>query len=1017
MEVKPTVSLLAALLGATNGICALPDSDLHITQGTFTVTTNENAVPVLPDNLKTKMSLWLDATTNVVVDVERGGVVQWLDARESPVGNLEELADREASGDFEYFRAKALLDSSNPVFNATPPQLINFASLKGRPAVDFGEYQTDSKWLYFTDGMGTVPRRVNTTSFVGVIAFHDTFGFLFGDVTNLVAEGGAMCYHKSAARDLVGFIASGDRNCYGFTRGEPRLNGTRIDPESTSYLLHEQFQILSNVGPAVEELPNYATDHPFASVIFNGANFRKNSGSGKSPYDRQGGGIIAELMVFDTVLTDSERRQAESYLAEKWFGVSILGKVLIDEGASLAIGESAPDTVIVSEIAGRGVVEKDGNGRLIADRAESLDNVTFAITSGSVEIGQKQDAHVVAPVAGVSLAVSSSNLTASANLQGRFAVVGEQNAQASVLFSADRFDDMPIDISGVRATLALPIGDACLKRTSMIFSTKSNLLENGSFEMPVLVEPTTRVLIANCEPGAWFWDGGETNQKLAHYIRYGDALRTDTTQKIDGDQALALTINSNTDTESACVSQYFDAPVSGIYTVRLWMSRRESRSEVEGKLKMTLSLDGEVFCTVVNQADANGDRNKFRNVVVDLPPMSAGRHKFTIGTPKEDDATDRSLVVDGVSITLSCAGEFVKVPNPGFESFPSRISEASEDNGWYAGGLTQSDGWTFGGLRNNSTAGITQNSTWWSWTLAQNSDVASDYRKVYLRNSYASSELVFPHDGIYRFSLRFSNRAGLNRPIGHKISIFVDGDVVGTVNPVTQQQFAYAATKTISAGTKTLRIESVAPNTTPDGDYSSVIDDIRIEYLACSLTNVDSQDLLINAPSNGFYSLAVPISGDMPEYGEIDGIRNNWKSYPARTSILLDGSKVGEVIVEKPDRTPFVFRLPYLTAGDHCVTISGIADGSGPSSRRYVGVCNLMPLEFDVPAQFKDIDISLCNGAKLDLQFPGALHTTGRVKINGTSVKGLITSQTYPQWVSGPGTLSVSGKGTVLIVR
>lgn len=996
---------------------AAPEGVLHITGGTLTVTTNGHEAVTLPDSLKSKLSLWLDATTNVVVDAERGGVVQWLDVRETPVADLSDLAQREANGNFTYVRAKALLDSSNPVFDAEPPKLVNFASLGGRPAVDFGEYQTDSRWLYFTTGAGTSQVRIDTTAFVGVLAFHDTFGFLFGDVTNLVAEGGIMLYHKSLASELAGRIANANEGSICLRSGEPRLNGLRIDPQNTSYLLHEQFQLFSNDGPAVENLPNFGVGHPFASVLFNGANFRKGSGSGKSSYDRQGGGIIAELLVFKRLLTDSERRQAEAYLAAKWFGVPVLGKVDIAEGASLAAGASATNTVVVSDLAGKGTVAKRGDGRMLVERAESLEEVALAIAGGTVEIGQKRDARLLAPVPGVALAVSPSKLTASANSPGRFTVTGT-DASSAVLLQASDMNGTPIDLSGVKATVTLPLQHVYANSAVPMFSTSSNLLANGSFESPAIDSYSRFDAVAT---NAWFWDGGETDNKFAYYVRYGSAFRTNTTQKIDGNQALALSINSHTDKESARVSQYFDAPVAGIYTVRLWMSRRETRSESEGALMMTLLLDEEKFCTVVNQGDSRRNRNQFRKVCVDLPPMAAGRHKFTIAIPKNGNAADRSIIVDGVSLTLSHLGEFVKVANPGFESLTNKISLSNQVNGWFLNTLDQVEGWRF----LTTDTGISQDSTWWSWGLSESGYEDADYRKAYIKkNGYVETDVVFPRDGTYRFSFRFSNRASDTtaavgtRLKGHSLSISVNGSDIGKVSPVMQQQFTYAVSKDVTAGAKTLKIRCDAPSWDPTGDYSAIIDDVRIEYLKGVLTNGVTLNLSVNAPSNGFYFLSVPLCGLMPIYGVASSPRNNWVRYPARTSIALDGNEIGEVVVEKPEWTPFVFRLPYLAAGAHVVTIVGIASGSGSGAYRYVGECELLPLAFaNAPARIDNLDMTLGDGAKLDLQFPGTLNATGRLKMNGMAITGEVSAQAFPQWVTGPGTLSVAGKGLVIMFK
>ena len=1013
-----TVSADAELHGS-----AAPEGVLRIAGGTLSVRPEGNESVTLPSALKSKLSLWLDATTNVVVDAEKGGVVQWLDARETPVTSLSDLAARESSGDFTYVRAKALLNSSKPVFNATPPQLVNFAALGGRPAVDFGEYQTDSRWLYFTQGNGTAPKRVNTTSFVGLVAFHNSFGFVLGDVTNLVAEGGNIIYHKSQASSLAGYISDVDSKeaARGYTRAETRLNGVRIKPWATSFIFHEKFQIFSNVGPVFDDLSNGTNKTPFASALFNGANYRKDSGSGKSAHDRQGGGIVAELLVFKNLLSDSERRQVEAYLAAKWLGVSALGKSEIAEGASLSVDENSPALVTESDVVGRGTVAKSGSGRLVVDRAQSLSEVALAVEKGAVEIGQRQDAHRITPVVGVSLAVSPSNITASAGSPERFAVTGT-GASSTALLWADDIGGTPIDITGVKTTLTLPIDEECANAYSSRLSASNNLLANGSFEFPKVTGNGER--IANLSETVWFWDGEDVEYKPVVIAPYGSTWRTSTTDKVDGSQVLVLTVNNALTVEASRASQWFDAPVSGIYTLRLWMSRRESRSEAEGVLKMKLELDGEEFCTIVNQDDANGNRNNFRKVCVDLPPMTAGRHKFSISTSKEDDTTDRSVIVDGVSLTLSRVGEFVKVQNPGFESYSTKIT-SQVNNGWYLG-LDSVAGWTFEKQPSDSSAGITQNSTYWWWDLSDAEFAETDYRKIFLRNGYAATGVTFPKDGKVLMSFRYSNRANRKdstgaispdlRNVGHTLSVALDGTTMNTVMPVVAYQFEHSFLVDVTAGDHALKIGSMAPDGT--GDYSSVIDDVRMEYLSGCVANGESCECRIVAPSNGFYAVTIPLGGIPPEYGVKGTVRNNWKYYPARTSISVDGTTIGEVVVEKSERTPFVFRLPYLATGSHTLTVSGVASGSAESAMRYVGVCELTPIVFATPpARVNGVDISLRDGAKLDLQFPGTIDVHGQLKVNGKTIRGHVSSESYPQWVTGPGALFVAGKGFMILIR
>ena len=73
----------------------------------------------------------------------------------------------------------------------------------------------------------------------------------------------------------------------------------------------------------------------------------------------------------------------------------------------------------------------------------------------------------------------------------------------------------------------------------------------------------------------------------------------------------------------------------------------------------------------------------------------------------------------------------------------------------------------------------------------------------------------------------------------------------------------------------------------------------------------------------------------------------------------------------------------------------------------------------DTPDIPEDLEISVESGALLRLDYPGT-NKVGRLRIAGRSFTGLISLATHPELassLSGPGTLEVTAKGTMVIFR
>jgi hypothetical protein len=74
------------------------------------------------------------------------------------------------------------------------------------------------------------------------------------------------------------------------------------------------------------------------------------------------------------------------------------------------------------------------------------------------------------------------------------------------------------------------------------------------------------------------------------------------------------------------------------------------------------------------------------------------------------------------------------------------------------------------------------------------------------------------------------------------------------------------------------------------------------------------------------------------------------------------------------------------------------------------------PISANVPDIPATLEIDVAQGAKLRLDYPGVC-TVEKVRLGGMKRSGVISAETFPEYITGDGALYVLPKGTVLVVR
>ena len=1016
----------AALTGAADVVQGLnaPNGALAVDSGTTVLTNGFDAT--LPETLATNAVLWFSADKNVITN-EGGGVTEWRDVREA--ANAETrlynaaLAYLPEEGDDGYeFRSELpVLVTTNKLFRPDTK------------AVDFGTYGS-GRWLYFAAPGSTNRLRVTIGSFFTVVGFDSTCGHILGDVSALATgASGAMYFHKGLGSSGTGAIATTVEANSVMHLGETRLNGTRIDPRITTYN-YNAFQLFTQNGP-----DNPSRGRPFASTFFNNSNFKASNGGTLA---RQGGGTLVEFIAFARILTDAERREVEAYLSAKYYGIPVAGRVSVADGATLSTGLDGTwgmteRVAVLSDSCGAGTIRKAGGGALLLERPVSIDASRIDLEGGHFDMSHLHLAPFVAPAANRHLDIGTWFWVYSHDrTDGRLALQGVGTAPDAAASFA------PVDWAG--RSFVVKNATGILRNRPVPYTppalgfAETNLLVNGGFEQPVVPGSGSNAYQSGV-PTGWTRNVSSGGTAIA---QYGCVWRTTTTDKVEGNQCLALTGNGATNGD---LQQPFTAPFDGLYRLTFWAGRRESRSETEGQLRMYVYLDGQDIALHVNCADHRGNRNSMRQFLLHLPPLAKGPHTigFRMGT---NVTTDRSVILDDVRVSPVAQGEFVAVPNAGFESVEMVASAGA--NGYFKAAPTEA-AWSFistytnlvdnddGTVTTNvtsagSSCGICGSSTWFAYhrSVPAPGEELENLHKAYMQgHGKLATTVTAPHNGTVVFTMRYGNRAntpwdsssiGSVRILGQTCRILLDGAEIGSVTPTCEAMRTFISVPfAITEGEHLLEIENVPP---ASGDVATVVDDIRIAYDDSGLFAAgETFTTTLTAPSNGFYRLTVPAMGTELQRGHINGSCNGFARYPATAYLYLDGTLTSKIRVERPEWTSFALVLPYLTAGDHTLafTVSSVSSETASDARFRVGCLDLQPLAFLETASadtMKDTSIEVVDAAKLDLQFEGKM-TLGKLRIDGTSVIGEFSAASDPTHFTGPGVLVVHPKGTIMMFR
>ena len=593
--------------------------------------------------------------------------------------------------------------------------------------------------------------------------------------------------------------------------------------------------------------------------------------------------------------------------------------------------------------------------------------------------------------------------------------------------------DKKITVSGAKATLFAPAADGATDAPAPAFDDMgTNYISHGSFEDPAQAAGA----FAAAVPTGWTKPSGNT-----YLATLGSAIYNPTSLENptipDGSQCVGIQGGNGT------IQQTIAVPADGLYKVSFYMTRRPGRSEGANNTRAKVLVDGVMAYYGCVSDDPRGEQNLFKRYVVELPPLTKGQHTFALSLAN-NTSTDRAVLFDKVELSPVAAGEFVYIPNAGFESAGPVTYTANVGYDAVANSFgTDIFAWscpTFYVDGNSCHARLAQNSQYyyWHYTGNQANDLAyvgeppdeRDYRKLVLvRAGCASQTIHVPRAGRLRFSMRYS-RSYWGASAGQKIAVMLGNEEVARTDEISSvntqtfvQDFDWP-----SAGDFTLMVTNVL-GTSPS--IATVVDDLRLEYVdsivfdstrpdgldPAALGDGESLSTTLNVSSNGFYYLALSTAGLAVEETSAAGVYNSYQYYPAKAKVAVDGVDAASFVVESPDITRLPVPLPYLTAGSHTIAVTGLGDAVATQGKVCVEKAELLPLALaDGPWDVHGAAFTLADGASLALDYPGT-NRFARLRVDGKSRLGVLDASTSPAFLSGPGAMELVPMGFVLVVR
>ncbi len=304
-------------------------------------------------------ALWLDASAAQTLVFKEGTVdqvIRWNDVRDGSVGSGHPYA----------WLNEFSPNLKDPGYKTALPPVVLPGAVEGLPALDFGVYRS-GQWLEF------VPV-ANARTFFWVIGSQNSGGLLIGSPDKSAARGGGQIDGTLLASHPI--FGSDTWIAAEFRMSQAWVNGVAVNPNTTG--LNGGYQLVTALTTGGVTVNGLAKD--MRTTLTGG----QADGTGRS-----GGQRLAEVLIYDRVLTEEERQTVEVYLMRKWLGGSggtrARAADLVVSGTGGVQTPHASVTVPFERITGSGTLTKLGAGTMLVEAPE-LFNGTLALAEGTFTV-------------------------------------------------------------------------------------------------------------------------------------------------------------------------------------------------------------------------------------------------------------------------------------------------------------------------------------------------------------------------------------------------------------------------------------------------------------------------------------------------------------------------------------------------------------------------------------------------------------------------------------------------------
>ena len=990
------------------------------------------SVPTLPSYLTAKVKLWLDPGTNIVV--EDGLVTKWFDRRETNITDaVSSYVYPYASSEFHWMRPMPE-DDRRPSFVANSPNLNG-------AALDFGAYgAADCKWLCITN-TGVAGGLIRAREVFAVCALRG--GANIQGFTMFSACRGDAGTNRPRPAWVGGPANGGGSRLWGSTENTRADKGsTRLDrsPVWGGFL-----PIQDNAWHLVStRVPNEAGECALNQI-----------GLDRDLTQYSGGFCLAEVIMFESRLSEFDRMRVEDYLWKKWMGSrqTSIGSVAVAAGSKVSATTSSD---VTGALSGGGTFEKSGTGTatLVNDGFSG----TVVLNSGNIRSEN------------LPLAVKTGGQTLSVGLQG--VVTRTDGAAANTLVKAGSGQ---LVVASLPATTTVQVTTGTLRLSPpaasaeflapAVFSNANFEAFTGNAALNLAGGSGTTAAITNLN---WVFDrsmyenGGALVMSLSKSLYHDTASHWNLQPEdkyglgYEGNRSLYICHGRATGT--------FTIPASGIYRLSFALTSRDTGSRLK---PMKLLLDG------ADLRDYTAfDCYTFMRYEVALPWLSAGDHTLTF-TDTDTDAN--TVMMDDIKIVpVEAAAEApvsVAIANPSFED---SANIASTDVA-FKPTVANCTGWTMEDITHQFARSLVMR-RWFDGVtdvdkglLAWPDEMADGFlcAQIYGAERPISQTVTLPSAGRYRLTFQLAKRCGLSPQL---VIVSVGDTVVKKVWVRHDDWKRYEAIFDMAeGGEKTLTFAGGAAtvNNVVYTTGSAWLDDIALErvsetvpgnlvsnggfevagngwtYSTC--TNMSAvvtgwYNGLVNSPPMGadcvFMSGSAGADGDLRQdvtFPAVGRYELSFRVRRFRANPFGDDDKVSRFYVMLGDNV--IWESYVLRHEDECVikqpftvaeagTYKLIFHTSfGEAQRGYALLDDVSIVAAPASARTdladyipENIELNVANGAKLNLDFDGVAKVKG-LTYNGQRIAFDVSHEKYPAWVMGRGMLYVQPRGTVIMFR